>query len=167
MLTLYTTKGVLMHVLPLPFGMALALLARREVERSRRPKPVWTSDGAELARERIRYMEALLGRLRDAGFAPESTYHAYHVLDAHIFGFSLWQAGHAVSVADLPKEFQSSEAFMDWLLQLFPPDEYPHFAQHVEQHFAEGPHQDVRAFEFALDLLLDGLRRELARQPSA
>ena len=43
-----------MHVLPLPFGMALALLARREVERSRRPKPVWTSDGAELARERIR-----------------------------------------------------------------------------------------------------------------
>jgi len=54
MLTLYTTKGVLMHVLPLPFGMALALLARREVERSRRPKPVWTSDGAELARERIR-----------------------------------------------------------------------------------------------------------------
>ena len=54
MLTLYTKKGVLMHVLPLPFGMALALLARREVERSRRPKPVWTSDGAELARERIR-----------------------------------------------------------------------------------------------------------------
>ena len=117
--------------------------------------------------ERIRYMEALLGRLRDAGFAPESTYHAYHVLDAHIFGFSLWQAGHAVSVADLPKEFQSSEAFMQSFLQLFPPAEYPHFAQHVEQHFAEGPHQDVRAFEFALDLLLDGLKRKLALQPSA
>ena len=117
--------------------------------------------------ERIRYMEALLGRLRNAGFSPEATYHAYHVVDGHIFGFSLWQAGHAVSTADLPKEFQSSEAFMQSFLQLFLPAEYPHFAQHVEQHFAEGPHQDVRAFEFALDLLLDGLKRMLALQPSA
>jgi len=54
MLTLYTTKGAHMHILPLPFGMALVLLARPEVERIRRPQPVWTSDGAELARERIR-----------------------------------------------------------------------------------------------------------------
>src|SRR5438045_4126009 len=32
---------------------------------------------------RLRYMEWLLGRLRDAGFSADLTYHAYHVLDAH------------------------------------------------------------------------------------
>ena len=114
--------------------------------------------------ERIRYMEALLGRLRDAGFSADATYHAYHVIDAHIFGFSLWQAGHAVSLADLPEEFGSGEEFMQWFMQRFPPDDYPNFAEHVEQHLAEGPHQAVSAFELSLDLLLDGLRRELARQ---
>src|SRR6266852_6369644 len=40
---------------------------------------------------RLRYMGSLLGLLREAGFSAETTYHAYHVLDAHIFGFSLWQ----------------------------------------------------------------------------
>ena len=41
MLTLYTTKGEAMHVLPLPFGMALAVLPRRQAEQLGRPKPVW------------------------------------------------------------------------------------------------------------------------------
>src|SRR5947209_8441840 len=49
---------------------------------------------------RMRYMDALLRRLREAGFSPELTYHAYHALDAHIFGFSLWEAGHAVTASD-------------------------------------------------------------------
>src|SRR5262245_28270532 len=38
---------------------------------------------------RLRYMDSLLGQLREAGFSAETTYHAYHVLDGHIFGFSL------------------------------------------------------------------------------
>jgi len=50
---------------------------------------------------RLRYMDALLERLREAGFSAETTYHAYHVLDAHIFGFSLWQAGHSFKAEDL------------------------------------------------------------------
>jgi hypothetical protein len=49
MLTLYTTRGEAMHVLPLPFGMALALLPRNRVELRRR-KAVW-SDGARSMRE--------------------------------------------------------------------------------------------------------------------
>jgi hypothetical protein len=38
-------------------------------------------------------------------------------------------------------------------------DEYPYLREHGEQHFAEGPHQDVSAFEFGLDLILDGLKK--------
>src|SRR5436190_13252223 len=31
--------------------------------------------------DRLRYMDRLLGRLREAGFSADTTYHAYHVLD--------------------------------------------------------------------------------------
>jgi AcrR family transcriptional regulator len=100
---------------------------------------------------RLAYMDALLGRLRDAGFSPETTYHAYHVLDAHIFGFSLWQAGHTVKAADLPKLAQD-------FLATHPLDGYPHLLEHFHQHL-DGGLDGVSAFEFSLDLLLDGLRR--------
>src|SRR6266850_7101186 len=43
---------------------------------------------------RLRYMDSLLGRLRTAGFSADTTYHAYHVLDGFIFGFSLWETSH-------------------------------------------------------------------------
>ena len=43
--------------------------------------------------------------------------------------------------------------------QTITPDEYPYLREHGEQHFAEGPHHDVSAFEFGLDLILDGLRK--------
>src|SRR3954470_18981291 len=46
---------------------------------------------------RLRYMDALLGRLRRAGFSAEATYHAYHALDGYIFGFSLWETTHTYS----------------------------------------------------------------------
>ena len=101
---------------------------------------------------RLRYMDSLLGRLREAGFDAETTYHAYHVLDGHIFGFSLWEASHSFSdedAAEMAEVFQRS----------ITPEEYPYLREHGEQHFAEGPHQDVSAFEFGLDLILDGLRR--------
>jgi AcrR family transcriptional regulator len=101
---------------------------------------------------RLRHMDSLLGRLREAGFSTETTYHAYHVLDAHIFGFSLWEAAHTFSdeaAAEMKASFD----------RLIPAEEFPHLREHGEQHFAEGPHQDVSAFEFGLDLILDGLRK--------
>src|SRR5262245_47033371 len=45
-------------------------------------------DTARLRPARLRYMDAVLGRLRAAGFSPEPAYHAYHVLDGVIFCFS-------------------------------------------------------------------------------
>src|SRR5205809_8125499 len=38
---------------------------------------------------RMEYMNALLGRLRAAGFSADESYHAYHVLDGHILAFLL------------------------------------------------------------------------------
>ncbi len=39
---------------------------------------------------RWRYMNAILGCLREAGFSAETTDHAYHALESHIAGFTLW-----------------------------------------------------------------------------
>ncbi len=101
---------------------------------------------------RLRYMDSLLGRLREAGFSAETTYTAYHVLDAHILGFSLWQAGHsfdAAQVADIEATFE----------RMIPPAEYPYLHEHGRQHFTEGPHREVSAFQFGLDLILEGLEK--------
>ncbi len=101
---------------------------------------------------RLRYMDSLLGRLREAGFSAETTYHAYHVLDGHIFGFSLWEGSHSYSAeeaSEMAAVFERSITAED----------YPYLREHGEQHFAAGPHREVSAFEFGLDLILDGLRK--------
>jgi AcrR family transcriptional regulator len=101
---------------------------------------------------RLQYLDSLLGRLRDAGFSADATYHAYHVLDAHIFGFSLWQANHsynAVLVSDLA-------AALD---RMIPVDVYPYLHEHGEQHLTKGPLHDVSAFELGLDFILAGLTK--------
>ena len=103
---------------------------------------------------RLTFMDALLGALRGAGFSAETTYHAYHVIDAHIIGFSLWQSTHDFS---LPEEM--TDDLRATLERLIPRETYPHLYEHGMQHLDPGPHQDVSAFEFALDLLLGGLER--------
>jgi Tetracyclin repressor-like, C-terminal domain len=67
---------------------------------------------------RLRYMDSLLGRLREGGFSADMTYHAYHVLDGHIFGFSLWEAAHTFSDEDASRMAASFD-------RLIPADEYP------------------------------------------
>jgi AcrR family transcriptional regulator len=97
---------------------------------------------------RMEYMDALLARLREAGFDAETTYHAYHVLDGHIFGYSIWEISHMQGPAD-------PGPLLERLKPLF--ERLPDLAAHVDAHFADGPHRQVSAFEFGLDLILDGL----------
>lgn len=108
-----------------------------------------TSNGVRPAR--LEYMDSLLRRLREAGFSGETTYRAYHALEGHIFGFSLWQAGHTFTKEDLP---DLAASFM----RTFPLDDYPYVAEHFEQHLT-GDYDNVGAFEFSLDLILDGLKK--------
>jgi AcrR family transcriptional regulator len=101
---------------------------------------------------RLRYMDLLLGRLREAGFSAETTYHAYHVLDGYIFGFSLWETSHSYA----PEELSGLVARY---ARAITAEEYPYLNEHARQHFEEGPHREVRAFEFGLDLIVDGLKK--------
>jgi AcrR family transcriptional regulator len=102
---------------------------------------------------RLRNMEWLLGQLRSAGFSADATYHAYHAIDSHIYGFTLWQLGHQVTRADI-------ENLAATFLRELPISDYPHAAEHVQQHMEAAPGDGARAFEFGLNLILDGLKRE-------
>jgi hypothetical protein len=126
------------------------------------------SDVRTVSGPRIRYMEWLLRRLREGGFSPDLTYSAYHTIDSHIFGFTLWQIGHADAAQRLSPP--SGEDFERWaarFLEQMRPD-YPFLAEHGEQHLAAGARNGRDEFEFGLDLILEGLRklRRSRRQPS-
>ncbi len=100
---------------------------------------------------RLRWMNAVLGRLREAGFSAEMTHHAYHAVDSHVVGFVLWVLPY-LSIAEQEPDVAQR------LLEQVPLAELPHLAEHIEQHTADRP-GDVSEFEFGLDLILDGLER--------
>jgi AcrR family transcriptional regulator len=107
---------------------------------------------AEAVPARWRYMNAILGCLREAGFSADVTDHAYHTLDSHITGFTLWQVGIQIEPEKLP-------ALAATFLRELPADEYPYLVEHVHQHLRERDPDDQGTFAFGLDLILDGLER--------
>ena len=107
--------------------------------------------GGGVSTARMRYMEALLGRLREAGFSANLTHHAYHALDSHIIGSTLWHAGY--SNMKLPADFETK--FVRDIAK-----ELPYLAEHAQQHLTKTK-GDVPEFEFGLDVILDGLEKIL------
>lgn len=47
-------------------------------------------------------MDSILGSLREGGFSADLSDHAYHALDSHITGFTLWQVSLQVDTETLP-----------------------------------------------------------------
>ena len=104
----------------------------------------------------VRRADWILRRLREAGFDDQLTYHAYHALDAHILGYTLWQSGH--TIADEEELAEVASKFLDG----YPRDEYPDLHEHTQQHLDGFGSGKPGAFELVLDLLLDGLARTRA-----
>jgi AcrR family transcriptional regulator len=122
---------------------------------------VMTSGGPSfMDSPRLRYMEWLLRRLRESGFSPELTYDAYHALDSHILGFTLWQLGHSAGARTALGEKSIAEFVAAFAGQLRA-REYNYVAEHAEQHVAAPSDGGSREFEFGLNLILDGLERAL------
>ena len=102
---------------------------------------------------RMLWMEWLLRTLREAGLSPNLTHHAYHALDSHITGFTLWQVSFP---------FETREELLDLaedFLGQIPADEYPYVIEHAKEHLAAPDPDEPNEFEFGLDLILDGLER--------
>jgi AcrR family transcriptional regulator len=94
---------------------------------------------------RARYIEAILRTLREAGFTAQQAYYAYHALDGHTVGITMWELGHTVA----------DESRVEDARQQIAAGDYPYLLEHAHEH--EADHQS--AFAFGLDLVFDGLRR--------
>jgi AcrR family transcriptional regulator len=103
---------------------------------------------------RLRYMESLLGGLREAGFSAETTDHAYHALDSHIIGFTLWHTGYSTALRAIPE--LSADSFREILAA------YPYLVEHAQQHERERRPGEPSDYEFGLDLILNSLDGILA-----
>jgi len=108
--------------------------------------------GSHLRPARLDYMDRLLATLRRGGFDADTTYHVYHLLDGHIFGFSLWEIAYTTGAAADVELVATFVASVPW-------EDYPHLTEHRDQHMTEGEHREVSAFEVGLDLILDGLQK--------
>lgn len=101
---------------------------------------------------RLVYMEAVLGCLRRGGFTAELTDLAYHALESHISGFTLWQ----VTMDLVPDELPALAAAV---LEELPADRFPFLIEHIHLHLDHRSAEGEGSFAFGLDLLLDGLER--------
>jgi AcrR family transcriptional regulator len=101
---------------------------------------------------RLRWMDDVLARLRQAGFSPELIDLGYHVIDSHIEGFVLWLVPFQVLSRERPN-------FAQEFLAEHPVDDLPDLADHIAWHLRPPTGNEVSPFEFGLDLILDGLER--------
>ncbi len=101
----------------------------------------------------LRHHDAMMGCLREGGFAFRDAVHASSVLDAYIYGFALQEKG-------LP--FETAEEVSDVMeiqRQNVPEmADYPYLVE-VAREMAQAGYDYTTEFEFGLDLILDALER--------
>ena len=101
----------------------------------------------------LRHHDAVIGRLREAGFSVALAAHACSVLDSYTYGFALQEAS-------LPFQTpEETEAVAQTMLESMPANEYPHLTQLTEEHILRPGYEYGDEFGFGLDLILDGLER--------
>ncbi len=101
----------------------------------------------------LRHHDAVIGRLRAAGFDVAMAAHAYSLLDSYIYGFALTKM-------NLP--FETSEEIgevAEAMLQPFPANEYPNLLEFLSEHVMKPGYDYGDEFEYGLDLILDGLAK--------
>ena len=112
---------------------------------------IWLTQQGGVGPERLRYSDWLLATLRRGALPEYAVFHAFHIIESYILGSTLQQLG-------FPYEDEELEAIAGDFLSQLPVEKYPDFAKHVNQHLTplDTP---ISGFEFAIDLLLDGLER--------
>lgn len=136
------------------FAVRAALLrhpwANGLMESRRRPGPAT-----------LRHHDAVIGRLVEAGFSLPMVAHAYSIMDAYIFGFTM---NHASMPSDPAMETSELAGVM---VEQFPAARYPHLARFTVDHVMRPGYDYGAEFAYGLDLILDGLDRVAAREATA
>jgi AcrR family transcriptional regulator len=99
----------------------------------------------------LRHHDAVLGKLRAAGFDVAMAAHAYSVLDSYIYGFALTKM-------NLPFDTSADVAAVaESMLEPFPVGEYPNLVEFITEHATRPGYDYGEEFEYGLDLVLAGL----------
>jgi AcrR family transcriptional regulator len=99
----------------------------------------------------LRYVDATLGCLREAGFSFEMADHGWNAIDSHIYGFTLQKLNFPFEAAEYSEAAKKG-------LSLIPADQYPYLNQ-LTHYVMEGRYDGIHKFEFGLELILNGLDR--------
>lgn len=99
----------------------------------------------------LRYVDATIGCLHEAGFSYPLADHAWTALDGFIYGFTLQKLNFPLA----PAEYAPAAAAF---LHLIPVAQFP-YLNGMSQEVIAGRHDGLHQLEFGLELLLDGLER--------
>jgi hypothetical protein len=99
----------------------------------------------------LRYIDATLGCLCEAGFSFEMVDRAWNAIDSHIYGFTLQELNFPIETTEYAKAAQ------DYLPHI-PVDKYP-YMNRLTQHLIDGHYDGIADFNFGLELILDGLEQ--------
>ena len=102
--------------------------------------------------------DAVLRRLREAGFSVPLAAHAYSALDSYIYGFALQQIGLPFDTGE-----QAAQVAEEILGRTIATD-YPYLAEMAMKHVMKPGYSYGAEFEYGLDLILDGLSRALEKR---
>jgi AcrR family transcriptional regulator len=103
----------------------------------------------------LRYVDATIGCLREAGFSWAMTDHAWNAIDNHVYGFTLQELNFPFE----PDEYAAAAA---GFLSRIPSETHP-YMNGMAREVIERRHDGLHDFAFGLDLLLEGLERLLQR----
>ena len=101
---------------------------------------------------KLAHMEAILRVLREGGFSVEQACRGYHAVTMHTLGFTL-------QALDFPIDSTNMKAAATAFLESADVDAIPYFVEHVQHHIDDPEPGDE--FVFMLDMILDGLERDL------
>lgn len=98
----------------------------------------------------LRYVNAILGNLRSAGFSIENAAHAFWLLDSYVYGHVIQENSMPIGTSEETADSKGSILEQDTI------DEYPHLVEIGEHAQTIGFSFDSE-FAFGLDLILDAL----------
>ncbi len=108
----------------------------------------------------LRHHDLVIGCLRKAGFSVALAAHAFSALDSYIYGFAMqetalpFDGGDEAQMADL----------VQGILRGIPEDRYPHLRELTVEHVLRPGYNYGDEFAYGLELILEGLQRDLGAQ---
>ena len=101
----------------------------------------------------LRYIDATLGCLCEAGFSFELVDRAWNAIDSHIYGFTLQELNFPIEAAEYVNAAQE-------YIPNIPADKYP-YMNRLTHYLIDGHYDGIADFNFGLELIINGLEQFL------